>query len=81
MRCFNKFSLLNTLSQWFPNLLGLRTICGSRTVSTYHFAPGKVNVPNIIRSNIWKTKIDTNATWRKWLWESVMAIFRNQQGK
>ena len=28
-----------------------------------------------------ETIIDTNATWRKWLWESIMAIFRNQEGK
>ena len=48
---------------------------------TYHLIPRKVNVPNLIRSKIWKTRIDTNATWRKWLWESIMAIFRNQQGK
>jgi len=35
----------------------------------YHLAPEKVNVPNIIRSKVWKTRIDTNATWTKWLWE------------
>jgi len=24
--------------------------------------PGKVNEPNIVRSKVWKTRIDTNAT-------------------
>ena len=58
-----------------------RIICGSRTVITNHLVPGKVNVPNIIRSKVWKTRIDTNATWKKWLWEILIAIFRKQQGK
>jgi len=26
---------------------------------------------NIIRSEVWKTRIDTNATWRKCLWEII----------
>ena len=69
------------LDQWFSNFFWSRTICGSRTVITYHLVPGKVNVPNIIRSKVWKTRIDTNATWTKWLWEILMAIFRKQQGK
>jgi len=68
------------LEQWFPNFWS-RSNCGSRTVNTYHLVPGKVNVPNIIQSKVWKTRIDTNVTWRKWRWESIMAIFRNQQGK
>jgi len=33
-----------------------------RNVITYHLVPGKVNVPNTIRSKVWKTRIDTNAT-------------------
>jgi len=28
-----------------------------------------------------KKTLDTDATWRQWLWESIMAVFRNQQGK
>jgi len=76
--CFlqvDKVSLL--FCQRFQNFFWSRTICGSRTITTYHLVPGKVNVPNIIRSKVWKTRNDTNATWRKWLWESIMAIFRN----
>jgi len=42
---------------------------------------GKVNVPNIIRSKVWKTRTDTNATWTKWSWEIILAVFQNQQGK
>jgi len=57
------------LNQWFSNVFWSRTICGSRTVTTYHLVPGKVNVPNIIRSKVGKTRIDTNATWTKWPWE------------
>jgi len=34
-----------------------------------------------MRSKVWKTRIDANATLRKWLWEIITAIFRNQQGK
>ena len=69
------------LEQWFSNYFWSRTICVSRTVIMYHLAPEKVNVPNIIRSNVWKTRIDTNATWTKCLWEILMAVFRKQQGK
>ena len=69
------------LSQWFSNFFWSRTICVSRTVITYHLVPGKVNVPNIIRSKVWKTRIDTNPTWAKWLWEILMAIIRKQQEK
>jgi len=56
-------------------------ICGFRAATTYHLVPGKHDVPNIIRSKVWKNRIDTNAAWAKWLWEIIMAIFRNQQGK
>jgi len=38
-------------------------------------------VPNIMRSKVWKTRTDTNATWTKWLWEILIANFRKQQGK
>jgi len=55
----------NQLQQWFPNFFWSRTICGSRTVSTYHLVAGRVNVPNIIRSKVWKTRIDTISTWTK----------------
>ena len=72
---------LNAVTQWFSNFFWSRTICVSHTVITYHLVPGKVNVPNIMRSKVWKTRIDTNATWTKWLWEILMAIFRKQQGK
>jgi len=58
-----------SLHQWFSNIFWSRTICVSLTVITYHLVPGKVNVPNIVRSKVWKTRIDTNATWTKWLWE------------
>ena len=47
-------SFLFALSQWFPNFFWSRTICGSYSVSTYHLVPGKVNVQNIIWSNVWK---------------------------
>jgi len=50
------------LYQWFPNVFLSRTICGTRTVTMYHLAPGKLHLPNIIRSKVWKTGIDTNAT-------------------
>ena len=72
---------LHGLVQWFSNCFWSRAICVSLTVITYHLVPGKVNVPNIIRSKVWKTRIDTNATWTKWLREILMAIFRKQQGK
>jgi len=42
------------LFPWFPKFFWSRTTCGSHTVSTYHLVPGKVNVPNIIRSKVWK---------------------------
>ena len=73
--------LCHCLNQWFWNFFWSRTICVSRTVITYHIVPGKVNVPNIIRSKVWKSRIDTYATWTEWLWEILMAIFRKQQGK
>jgi len=65
------------LRQWFPNVSWSRTICGSRTVNMYHLVPGKVNVPNITRSKLWKTRIDTNATCRQWLWESIITRATN----
>jgi len=48
--------------QWFPNFISSRTICGSRTVSTYHLVTGKLNLTNIIRSKVLKTRIDTIST-------------------
>jgi len=60
------------VAQWFPNFFWSRTIYGSRSANTYHLVPRKVNVSN--------TRTDTNATWRRWLWQSIMAIFRNQHG-
>jgi len=64
----------------FPNLFSSRTICGTHTITTYHLSPGKLNLPNIIRSNVWKTRIDTNATWTKWLWKIVVTILKNNKG-
>ena len=69
------------LTQWFSNFFWSRAICVSRTVITYHVVPGKVNVPNIIRSKVWKTRIDKNVTRTKRPWEILMDIFRKQQGK
>ena len=43
------------LTQWFPNFWS-HTICGSRTVTTYHLVPGKFNVRKIILSKVWKTR-------------------------
>jgi len=43
---------------WFPTLLWSHTNCGPRTVTTHHLTPGKLNIPNIIRSKVWKTRID-----------------------
>ena len=37
------------LDQWFPNFFSSHTICGTHTVTTCHLAPGKLNIPNIIR--------------------------------
>jgi len=42
------------LNQWFPNFSWSRNSCGSRTVITYRLVPGKVSVPNIIRSKFGK---------------------------
>ena len=78
---FPVYSTAHALDQWFSNFFWSRIICVSRTVITYHLVPGKVNVPNIIRSKVWKTRIDANATWTKWLWQILMAIFRKQQGE
>jgi len=50
-------SMVFYLKQWFSNLFWSRTICGSRTVITYHLVPRKVNVPNIIRSKVWKPEL------------------------
>jgi len=61
--------------QWFPNFISSRTICGSRTASTYHLVPGKLYLPNIIRWKVWKTRIDTIWTWMQQLWEIIMPIF------
>jgi len=47
-------SFLFALSHWFPNFYWSRTICGSYRVSTYHLSPGKVNVQNIVWSEVWK---------------------------
>jgi len=47
--------------QWFLNFSWSRTIFGSRTVTTYHLVPGQLNLPNMIRSKVWK--IYTN--WHK----------------
>jgi len=47
---FPSLAMGDYLQQWFPNFFWSRTICGSRTVNTYHLVPGKANVPNIIRS-------------------------------
>ena len=58
-----------------PNFFWSRTICGSRTVNTHHLVPGKLNMPNIIRSKVWKTRIDKISTWKKCVWEFV-AIFK-----
>jgi len=46
-----------------------------------HFVPGKLFLPNIIRSKVWETRLDTNAAWTKCLQEIIMAIFRNYSGK
>jgi len=42
-----------------------------------HLVPEKLNLPNIIRSNVWQTRLDANSAWTTWLWEIIMAIFRN----
>jgi len=49
------------VTQWFPNFFSSRTICGNHTVTTYYLALGKLNLPNIMRSKVWKTRIDTFA--------------------
>jgi len=60
--------------KWFPKFFWLHTSC-----NPYHLVPGKLNLPNIIRSKVWKTRIDINATWTKWLWEIIMAIFKTNK--
>jgi len=69
-------SFLFAWSQWFPSFFWSRTICGSRTVSTYHLVPGKVNVPNIIRSKVWKQlRHEKNG------YKNFCGHFQSQQGK
>jgi len=58
----NSMQLWWTLDQWFLNFFSSRAICGTHTVTTHHLAPGKLNLPNTIRLNVWKTGIDTNVT-------------------
>jgi len=54
-----KDSVTLSQPQRFPNFLWSSTICGWRTVTTYHLVPGKLNLPiYITRSNVWKTRFD-----------------------
>ena len=78
---YNELNFALVLDQWFPNFFWSRTICGSRIFNTYHLVPGKVNVSNIIRSNVWKTIIDTNATWRNGCEKVLWSFLEIKEGR
>jgi len=63
-----------------------RTICESGTVTTYHLVPGKLIQPNVIRSKVWQTRIDTSMAWTTWLrnynshfWKRIKEIHKMQK--
>jgi len=63
-----------TQNEWFLIFFWSRTIRRSRTVITYHLVPGKLNLSNIIRSKVWRTRIDMAVT-------NYNDYFENQQRK
>jgi len=36
-----------------------------------HLVPGKLILPNIIRSKVWQTRLHANVAWTTWLWEII----------
>jgi len=48
-------------------------------LSPHHTYSRKTHLPNIIRSKFWENRIGTNSTRTKWMWEIIMAIFKNQE--
>jgi len=72
---------LFVLTQRFPNFFWSRTICGPCIFTAYHlentlFQENSI-YPISFDRKVCQTRLDANAAWTTWLWETVMAIFQN----